>query len=376
MSRFDHEDSLAEFGKHAGLNGKIVSIHKSIRAHFPFVSRIAAALYDPPTDTLKTFIHSSDENDPLVHYQAKLADSPSLKKIKQHGRSRVIDDLSELPGNRRHTRHIRKQGHLSSYTIPMYERETLLGFLFFNSRRKMSFTEDVLRQLDPYGHMLAMSISNELKSWHNLRAAAQTARDFHHLRDDETGMHLDRMSRFSRVIAKHMAPQCGFTDEHIESIFIFAPLHDIGKLGIPDHIMFKQGQLTEEEFAIMKTHTTKGRQLADHMLKNFALEDSPHAQVLRSIVELHHETLDGQGYPYGHRHDDVPIEARIVAVADIFDALTSRRSYKRAWSNDEAFARLKQLSGTKLDADCVNILIAHRQEIEAIQHQFRERSFN
>lgn len=376
MFHFDHEYTHAEFGKHVGLNGKIVSIHKSINAQFPFVSRIAAALYDPPTDTLKTFIHSSDEDEPLIHYQAKLSETPSLMKIKQHGRPRVIGDLSQLQGSQRHTRHIRKQGHQSSYTIPMYERETLLGFLFFNSRKKMSFTEDVLRQLDLYGHMLTMSISHELKSWHNLRAAAQTARDFHHLRDDETGMHLDRMSRFSRVIAMHMAPQCGFTDEHIESIFIFSPLHDIGKLGIPDHIMFKPGQLTEEEFAIMKTHTTKGRKLADHMLKNFALEDSPHAHVLRSIVELHHETLDGQGYPHGHMHDDVPIEARIVAVADIFDALTSRRSYKNAWSNDEAFVRLRQLSGTKLDADCVNILIAQRQEIEAIQHQFREDGIN
>lgn len=373
MFRFVQDGSCTGCREPVGLGEKFAGIHQNIRARFPFVTRIAAALYDAPTDMVKTFVHSSDEAEPLVHYNAKLSNSRSLRKIEEQGLARVIDDLSRIQEKHPHTRHLRKQGYLSSYTIPMYEGERLLGFLFFDSRQKGSFTGPVLRELAPYGQLLFLAIRDELRSWYNLRAAARTAQDFHHLRDDETGLHLDRMSRFSRLIAQHLARQWGFSDQHVESIFIFSPLHDIGKLGIPDHIMFKRGRLTPEEFAIMQTHTTKGRQLVDHMLRNFGLEATPHAQVLRSIVELHHETLDGQGYPYGYRQDEVPIEARIVAVADIFDALTSCRPYKNAWSNEQAFVKLRQLRDShKLDADCVNILIAHHQEVEAIQDQFRE----
>lgn len=373
MSRFDHEDHLSELNKNIGLSSKLGIIHKTLNSDFPFISRIAATLYDEKTDMLKTFIHSSDEDQPLTHYQAKLSESSSLKNVREQARSRVIDDLCILKGNCRHTRHIRTQGHQSSYTMPMIEGEMLVGFLFFDARKKNAFSDDVLRHLDPYGHLIAMLIINELKAKNNLRAAVKTAQDIHFMRDDETGAHLDRMSRISRLIANGLATKHGLSDEEVESIFIFSPLHDIGKLGIPDHIMFKKGELTYEEFMIMKTHTTLGRQLVDQLLDNFALDALPHVSILRNIAELHHETLDGNGYPFGHKQKDIPIEARIVAVADIFDALTSRRCYKRPWSNDEAFARLEQLSKVKLDPECVSTLIDHRHEVEAIQKQFRER---
>lgn len=368
-----HDDHLTDLDRNIALGEKIRAIHKTLLPHFPYIARIAAALYDSKTDTVKTFVHSCDEPQPLDRYQAKLGDIPSLLDILEQGKPRVVNDLSIFfHSDKPHTQHIRKQGYLSSYTVPMYERGNFIGFLFFNAQQKDRFTPLALELLTPYAHLIRLAIINELKLMHNLLATVQTARDFNHMRDDETGSHQDRMSRFARLIAQKVAVKYGLSDEHIESIFIFAPLHDIGKIAIPDHILLKPGKLTQEEFAHMQTHPLKGRDLVNRLLENFSLEEMPHIGILRNITELHHEALDGSGYPYGHTEENIPIEARIVTVADIFDALTSARPYKHAWSNDEAFAWLKEMRGTKLDADCVDALLTSRSEIEAIQRQFGE----
>ena len=123
---------------------------------------------------------------------------------------------------------------------------------------------------------------------------------------------------------------------------------------------------------VMKTHSEKGREMIDDLLVSFGLENVAHVDILRNIASYHHESVNGSGYPDNRSGEDIPLEARIVAVADVFDALTSRRSYKEAWSNEEAFATLQQLAGDKLDQDCVDALLAHQAEIREIQLRFRE----
>ncbi|MBI5918579.1 MAG: HD domain-containing protein [Nitrosomonadales bacterium] len=370
---FTHNDSLDGLDSNVALGKKLAVIHETIRASYPFISRIAAALYDEKTDILKTFVYSSTENQPLVHYQAKLGEASSLLEIVRLKRPRVVNDLGIFDqGQHEHTHRIREQGYSSSYTMPMYARGTLFGFLFFNSSEAAPFTEEVLRQLDPYGHLIALTIINDLASVQTLLATVKTARDMGHLRDDETGAHQDRMSRYARLIARKIAPKHGFSDEHIENLFVFSVLHDIGKMGVPDGILLKPSGLTEDEFTQMKSHTIKGRKLIDQLVENFDFGTLPHIAVLRNIAELHHEAMDGSGYPNGHKGEEIPIEARITSVADVFDALTSRRPYKEAWSNDEAFAMIQRLSGVKFDPDCVQALIDGRAEIEEIQRQFRE----
>ena len=167
------------------------------------------------------------------------------------------------------------------------------------------------------------------------------------------------MSYYARLIARHLAPRYGLSDEYVEKVFLFAPLHDVGKIGLPDSVLQKPGKLTAEEFELVKTHTLRGREIVDTLIADFELGDLEDVEALRNIAAYHHEAINGTGYPLGLAGSEIPLEARIIAVADVFDALTSRRSYKHAWSNDEAFALLRQLAGVKLDRDCVEVLL-HR----------------
>ena len=208
-----------------------------------------------------------------------------------------------------------------------------------------------------------------------LTAAVKTTERFTHARDMETGFHLDRMSRYSRLIAVYLADKYELDDAYIEHIFRFSTLHDIGKVGIPDNILLKPGKLTKEETETMHTHACRGREIIDNLINDFGFEHFEHVNVLRNIVEHHHEVLNGTGYPKGISGTQIPLEARIVAVADIFDALTSQRSYKDAWSNEEAFELLKKMSGERLDKDCVEAIVNNREEVEEIQQQFTEDKF-
>lgn len=370
---FEHQDALSALNEGLHLGRKLERVHRNLQQSLPFLTRIAAALYDEKTDLLKTFVHSSDARTPLNHYQAKLSDAGSLRQILETGKPRVVNDIAIFShGQNEHTKKIAASDYRASYTMPMYAHGAFFGFIFFNASQPDVFTEDLLNQLDAYGHLIALMILNDLSAVETLLATVKTARDVAHVRDDETGAHQDRMSRYARLIARRLADKYGFSDEHIEKIFAFSPLHDIGKIGVPDAILLKPDSLTQDEYRQMQQHTVIGRALLDKMLSNFSLDTAPHIEILRNIAEFHHEALDGSGYPHGRSGDDIPIEARIVAVADVFDALTSDRPYKKAWNNQEAFAMLMQLSGIKLDPDCVAALTNNADEVIEIQQRFRE----
>jgi HD-GYP domain-containing protein (c-di-GMP phosphodiesterase class II) len=370
---FDYRDSLSELNTDSPLLEKLKSIHNTLAARFDSIDRIAVALYDPKTDLLKTFIHSSGGDQPLSQYQAPLREAESLMDIIKTGKPRVVNDLSIFAnGEHEHTQKISAQGYGSSYTLPMYMSGHFFGFVFFNAYQKNALNEEMLHFLDVIGHLVSLMVMHEISAIRTLTSTVHVARDMAHLRDTETGAHLDRMSHFSRVIARELASANDFDDEFVEHVFLFSPLHDIGKIGIPDSIILKEGGLTNDEYEIMKTHTQKGRQIIDVMLKDCALEAFQHINMLRNIAEFHHETLDGEGYPKGLKGDEIPIEAQIIAVADVFDALTSRRPYKEAWSNDDAFQALLLMADVKFDRKCVEALIKNRAEVEVIQQQFKE----
>jgi len=370
---FNHMDPLRKLGSNATLLEKLKLLHHFLRAQHPDIERIAIALYDNPTDTLKTFAWSSETDSPLTHYQSKLSDSPSLIEIIHNANPRVVNNMEIFSeGQNVHTRILNKAHFGSSYTFPMYQDDQFLGFIFFNSLEKDAFQEYSLNDMDMTAHILSLIVSHEQDVIGTLQATVRSAMNFTHHRDPETANHIDRMSRFSRLIATELAEEHGFNDQFIEHIFLFSPLHDIGKISIPDSVLLKPGKLTQDEFEIMKQHSMRGREIIDALLENFSLDSVNYIDILKNIAQHHHEAYDGSGYPSGLAAQDIPIEARIVSVADVFDALTSERPYKEAWSNERAFDKIQSMAGIKLDKQCVDALIKNRDKVEKIQQQFKE----
>lgn len=174
-------------------------------------------------------------------------------------------------------------------------------------------------------------------------------------KDFDTAMHLQRMSLYSRALAEAI----GFSEEEAEIIKLASPLHDIGKIGIPDSILLKKGRLDHHELATMRKHPIIGYEI---------LQDSPSKYLQKGgeIALAHHEKFDGSGYPYGLKGQQIPISARIVAIADVFDALTSARPYKEAWSFDKAFEFLENETNKHFDPNLIAAMQSIRHVIKEI----------
>jgi putative two-component system response regulator len=180
-------------------------------------------------------------------------------------------------------------------------------------------------------------------------------------RDPETGAHILRMSHYAQLIAGKL----GMPQDFQRMLLSAAPMHDVGKLGTPDHILLKPGRLTSEEYEVMKNHTSIGHEI----LKG---SSSPALQMAATIALTHHEKFDGSGYPEGLAEDSIPIEGRIVAVADVFDALTSVRPYKEAWDLPRAIEFLKEGSGAHFDPCCVSAFLHDWDSVLAVRERFKD----
>lgn len=180
-------------------------------------------------------------------------------------------------------------------------------------------------------------------------------------KDNETGKHVIRMSLYARALAQ--AYGCG--PEWVEDLFNAAPMHDVGKIGIPDAVLLKPGPLDAEEWTVMRSHPQLGADIiGEHAF--------PMLQMARTIALTHHEKWDGKGYPHGLEGTDIPLEARIVAIADVFDALTTVRPYKQAWSVEDAFAHLRAQAGLHFDPLLVEHFLGLGAEIDAIRTEWMD----
>jgi PAS domain S-box-containing protein len=178
-------------------------------------------------------------------------------------------------------------------------------------------------------------------------------------RDQSTGTHVARMSAYCEALGKAL----NLPEEDTSMLRKAAAMHDIGKIGIPDSVLLKAGKLTEEEYAVIRTHTKIGARI---------LSQSKHAlvQMAERIALTHHEKWDGSGYPDGLRGEEIPLVGRICAVCDVFDALTSERPYKSAWSVDDVVVELKRLSGSHLDPQIVPVFISILPEIMVLRAEY------
>lgn len=180
-------------------------------------------------------------------------------------------------------------------------------------------------------------------------------------KDTDTGEHIARMSQYSKLLALEF----GMGEQQAELLRQAAPMHDVGKIGIPDAILLKPGRLTPDEFDHMKQHATIGAQI-------LANSSSPLLQLAHKLAIEHHEKWDGSGYPYGLKGEQISVEGRIVAIADVFDALTSKRPYKEAWGVEEALENMQAQAGKHFDPHLINLFVNKLDAIIAIKSAHQE----
>lgn len=180
-------------------------------------------------------------------------------------------------------------------------------------------------------------------------------------RDNETGLHIIRMSKYSQLLGR----AAGMSEAESELLLNASPMHDIGKIGIPDSILLKPGKLDTDEWEVMKTHPVIGAEiLSGHQSELMGMASQ--------IALAHHEKWDGSGYPHGLKGEEIPLEARVVAVCDVFDALTTARPYKKAWPVEEAISYIHDNSGKHFDPELVNLCPAILPEILLIRARYAE----
>ena len=187
-------------------------------------------------------------------------------------------------------------------------------------------------------------------------------------RDTETGQHVARTSMYVKTLAQDCLKEGVYVDQindkYIEDLFRFAPLHDVGKILVSDKILLKPAKLTPEEFEEIKKHTINGSKVLRQILNGIANEEE--TRFAEDIAKYHHEKWNGKGYPEGLKEEEIPLSARIMAVADVFDALVSKRCYKDAYSFKESFKIIKEESGTHFDPKLVEVFLKHKDEYVTI----------
>ncbi len=238
---------------------------------------------------------------------------------------------------------------------------------------KIKAAADFLRDRKAYLEQEVQRRTAEVMAIQDVTIQAMTS--LAETRDNETGNHIRRTQHYVRLLAELLREHPRFrhvlSDDNILMLFKSAPLHDIGKIGIPDHILLKPGRLTPEEFDIMKSHTTLGRNAIQHAEAQLGTSVG-FLRLAKEIAYGHHEKWDGSGYPQGLRGDDIPLSARLMAVADVYDALISRRVYKQGMSHGQALDIMRQGRGTHFDPDICDAFLKEQEQFQAIAARFAD----
>ncbi|MNK78420.1 Cyclic di-GMP phosphodiesterase response regulator RpfG [compost metagenome] len=242
-----------------------------------------------------------------------------------------------------------------------------------DTQLKLKAAQDFLRDHNDYLEREVERRTREVIAIQDV--AIQAMASLAETRDNETGNHIRRTQHYIKVLAEHLRDHPRFshflTEDTIALLFKSAPLHDIGKIGIPDHILLKPGRYTEEEFEIMKTHTTLGRDAIQHAEDQLGIR-AEFLSLAKEIAYSHQEKWDGSGYPQGLAGDDIPVSARLMAVADVYDALISRRVYKAGMPHAQAVEIIRQGRGTHFDPDICDAFLVCVEQFQTIAERFAD----
>lgn len=236
-------------------------------------------------------------------------------------------------------------------------------------------TDDFLNKpLDPEELLVCLKTAERILSLETRDVALFALAKLAESRDSDTGAHIERVQAYTRIVARSLSTDIkqrhGVDDEYVRLLYQTSPLHDLGKVGIPDAILLKPGRLTSDEFAVMKTHTLIGAETLDSALHRFP--NVRFLQMARDIALSHHERFDGSGYPNSLAGEQIPFCARIVAIADVYDALTSRRVYKGAAQHEEARRIILSSRGSHFDSDVVDAFIRAEEQIKAVRDRLQD----
>lgn len=367
-------------------------LNVSLKKIIPF-NRLALATIQKDDEIISTKLIASDRNVLLGEGQEYNIIDTSLKNIMQNKEALNIpslDDYLKIHPNSRTASLLVKEGMESSLVIPLIVNNNLRGFLMFASVQKEAFTDEHINFLQSIVGQISLSIQRgelmyeieqhtknleglvELRSRQILKTQKTTVFALSKLaetRDPETGDHLERIRNYSVHLAQILKytghPE--ITNQYLRDLYDSSILHDIGKVGIPDGVLLKDGILTKSEFELMKTHTTIGyealksasRDLGTDLFLNMAMD----------VTLYHHERWDGKGYPRGLKGEEIPLSARIVSIADIYDALNSKRPYKEAFTHEKAVEIMKEES-YRFDPDLFKIFLDNVEEFEKIKKRF------
>jgi len=341
-------------------------IYDNLKAFIPY-NRIGIAVITDDGDSIEALIAKSDNDVNLDRGYSQTLKTSSLKQIINNHEVRIINDLVTYHKDHpfsESTKLILEEGMKSSISLPLFHEDKAIGVVFFSSTQTHIYDEKHQQFLINIANALGTSLE---KSFIFENLMISTVRGFAKIvesKDNITGNHIDRISHYSTFVSKLLESSYDeIDDKFITSIKRLSPLHDIGKVGIPDNVLNKPGRLTEGEMTIMKTHSLHGAEVLEELLVSVGANEFKMAV---DIAKYHHEKVNGTGYPYGLTGEQIPLSARIVALVDVFDALTSERPYKGAFTFEEAIEIIKKDAGSHFDEKIVSIVMEHLDTFESL----------
>jgi HD-GYP domain-containing protein (c-di-GMP phosphodiesterase class II) len=353
-------------------------VFKACKPFLPY-KRFAIAIISDDGKFIKS-IRAKAEYSVILgrNYQEPLSNS-SLSDVIRTKKIRIINDLETYLEEHPHsvsTSKIVEEGMKSSMTVPLVLEQQVVGVVFFSSDEKNSYCEAHSKFVYNLTNALAIAFEKSFVFDDLILASVKGFAKIVESKDHVTGNHIDRMSIYSKFIADCLYEDRLFlkvVDEtYIEKIYKFSSLHDIGKVGISEAILNKPAKLTDVEFETMKQHTLIGFNVLVDMTSGMFVNKKDYFKVASEIAKSHHEHYDGRGYPEGLSGEKIPLSARIVAIADVFDALTNVRPYKEAYSFEEALKMIFKESGTHFDPMIIESIKRHLGALKMLYESLRD----
>lgn len=363
-------EEFAVLDQRLALVDRLALAHKQLSVHAPGVDRVAFVLYHQSHDLLCAYVsHPVLAVDPKLHEQ-KLSAIPSLQHLAAARCSRVIHDMAtEVSSHNAHNRWLLSQGWKSSYTVPLFWGDGLLGFLFLNSFELAIFQPELLDRIKVGVELLAAVLIREISQFRELRWMVRMLFMLAGHQDSQAVAHVERVSLYSRLIAIGLGRRLGLPPNFVEDLYLFSSLSDIATLTVSVPLSPPGNGSAHQVGTRGAAHLETGIELLNQIIVGLRLVAHPRMEMLRNLVAGNHELLRGTGYPFGLKAELLPLEARIVAVADVYDSLTETAGFDPPLTAEAIEAILREAADAgRIDGHCLDVLLAAKEQRLAIQY--------